>query len=107
MPDHPDVPTGIEQLGTPKDERDARPALYPEHEALDAQAEKHPEILADPGPDDTVRQPRRHGLAGAWDTVAYGVQWLLLSVWGAGQQSRKADPIEKLRRRYGRPEREH
>jgi len=107
MSDRPDDTSGIEQLGTPKEVRDARPALYPEHEALDAQAQVHPEVRADAGPDDSVRQPRRRGLAGAWDSLAYGVQWLLLSVFGTGEQSRRADPIEKLRRRYGRPEREH
>lgn len=96
----------LDELGTPQEEREERPALYPEHAALDDQAREHPEILADFGPDDSAPVAPRTGLMGAWNTVAYYVQYGLLFVWGAGSQSRAADPIEKLKRRYGRAPRD-
>lgn len=97
----------LEKLGTPPQVRDGRPALYPEHAALDLQARRHPEIRADFGPEDGKPPATRHGLVGLWNTIAYGVQYAILFVWGAGEQSRTADPIEKLKRRYGRPQRDH
>ena len=93
-------------LGTPKAERDARPALYPEDAALDENAERHPEVLADYGPDDTKPPAARSGAIGVWNAIAYYVQYGLLFVFGAGSQSRTADPIEKLKRRYGREDRD-
>ncbi len=98
---------GLEGLGTPEAEREARPALYPEHEALDKQAATHPEILATHGPDDSVPVAPRTGIAGLWNAIAFWAQYAVLFVWGAGSQSRAADPIERLKRRYGRAPREH
>jgi hypothetical protein len=100
-------PGGLEELGTPREVRESRPALYPEHAALDKQARAHPEVRADYGPDDSKPPARRGGLIGLWNSIAYGVQYAMLFVWGAGEQSRRADPIEKLKRRYGREQRDH
>ena len=46
---------------------------------------------------------RRGGLRGAWDTLAYWVQFAGLWVYGAADQPRASDPIERLKRKYGRP----
>lgn len=98
----PDETTGLEELGTPKDVRDARPALYPEHAVLDEEARKHPEIRAEYGPDDTAGPAPKTGATGVWNTIAYHFQYAVLFVWGAASQSNSADPIQKLKRRYGR-----
>lgn len=102
----PDETAHLEELGTPKEVRDARPALYPEHAALDEQGRRHPEVRADYGPDDTVAPAPRSGATGVWNTIAYYFQYAVLFVWGAGSQSRTADPIQRLKRRYGREEKD-
>jgi hypothetical protein len=37
------------------------------------------------------------------DWFAYWSQWLLLSLFGPAQQDSASDPIEQLKRKYGRP----
>jgi hypothetical protein len=38
-------------------------------------------------------------------SVEYWAKWTLLSLFGPAQQDREQDPIEILRRQYGRPPR--
>ena len=82
---------GLDQLGTPEHLR----APQPEEVAPTAPAEP------------LAPEPRRHGFRGFLDTIAYGVKYALLSVFGAGEQPRESDPIERLRRKYGRPPRKY
>lgn len=88
----------IHQLGTPADIRAAQPVEEPSpaRDALD------PHTIGD-----SEWRERRHGLAGVWDSIAYRVQLALLSIYGPGEQTRAADPIERLKRKYGRAPREH
>jgi hypothetical protein len=37
------------------------------------------------------------------DALAYWSRWLLLQLFGPATQDRESDPIEQLKRRYGRP----
>jgi len=37
------------------------------------------------------------------DSVEYWVKWTLISVYGPATQDRETDPIEQLKREYGRP----
>ena len=93
-----DQPSGLEELGTPPDLRAAQPDRppAPRKQALD------PHKI-----DSQPKHARKHGLGAAWETLAYWTQYALLSVYGAGQQSRQDDPIERLRRKYGRPPRKN
>lgn len=50
---------------------------------------------------------RRSGLRGVWDSLAYWVQVAGLSVYGPASQPRASDPIERLKRKYGRPARKY
>lgn len=86
------------QLGTPADIRAAQPVEQP----APAQETLDPHKV-----DESEWRERRHGIAGLWDAIAYRVQLILLSVYGAGEQTREADPIERLKRKYGRAQREH
>lgn len=95
-------PDELEEFGTPTEEREARPALYPEHAALDETARQHPELVPVYGPDDSQGPAPRTGLIGVWNTIAYYVQYAMLFVWGSASQTRATDPIERLKRRYGR-----
>ena len=82
--DRPNDVNELSELGTPKEVRDARPALYPEHALLDKQARQHPEVLADYGPDDGDGVTKsRAGLVGVWNAIAYYLQYAALFVLGA------------------------
>jgi len=83
-------------LGTPPEVAQASP-VPPETDAL--RADPTPMTPAEP------RRERRRGISGLWDTIAYSVQWLIYTVFGAAQLDRDVDPIEQLKRRYGREER--
>ena len=37
------------------------------------------------------------------DSVQYWIKWTLLSLYGPATQDRESDPIEQLKREYGRP----
>lgn len=37
------------------------------------------------------------------DSVEYWTKYALLSVYGPAAQDRRSDPIERLKRQYGRP----
>ena len=37
------------------------------------------------------------------DSVEYWSKWTLLSLYGPATQDRESDPIEQLKREYGRP----
>jgi hypothetical protein len=37
------------------------------------------------------------------DSMEYWVKWTLLSLYGPASQDRDTDPIEQLKREYGRP----
>lgn len=89
--------SGLDELGTPEAEREARPALYPDDAELDDHV--HSPVH------DARRQsaPRRHG---PWASVAYWAQWVGLQVYGPASQTSAQDPIEELKRRYGRHERQ-
>lgn len=39
-----------------------------------------------------------------FDAAAYWVQWTALMLWGPATQDEDHDPIQNLKRRYGRPE---
>ncbi|MDO9486670.1 MAG: hypothetical protein Q7K25_11495 [Actinomycetota bacterium] len=73
--------------------------ITPESEALRAQPTPN-------APYEPARE-RRHGFMGLVDSIAYYWQWTLLSVFGAAQLSREVDPIEQLKRRYGREPRKY
>ncbi len=88
----------LANLGTPAEMRSVNP-IPPETEALRAQ--EIPSAPIEP------RRQRRHGLAGLMDSIAYYVQWTLLSIFATAELSREKDPIEQLRRRYGREPRKY
>lgn len=46
---------------------------------------------------------RRGGVRGLWGSLAYWFQLAALSIWGPAPQRKGADPIERLKRKYGRP----
>lgn len=103
QPDHdtnakPEEPNPLEHLGTPAEMRTVNP-ITPESEALRAQPTPN-------APYEPARE-RRHGFMGLVDSIAYYWQWTLLSVFGAAQLSREVDPIEQLKRRYGREPRKY
>jgi hypothetical protein len=91
---------GLDDLGTPADiraPRDPQPT-----EPVDPS-------IADPhGATDPISRDeyvgRRGGLVGVWDSIAYWVQYALLSTYGTADQSEEADPVQRLKRKYGRPE---
>lgn len=101
---HPDQsnPSKFEQenplahMGTPAEMRTVNP-IPPETQALRAQSMPK-------APFEPVRA-RRHGLMGLMDSIAYRFQLVILSAFGAAELSREKDPIEQLKRRYGRAER--
>jgi len=64
-------------------------------------------LRAQPTPTTPIEpaRERRRGLLGLWDTLAYSVQWLIYTVFGAAELDRDVDPIEQLKRRYGREQR--
>ncbi len=95
-PATPQEPHPLAHLGTPAEMRSANP-IPPETQGLRAQ--EIPKAPYEPP------RPRRHGFAGFIDSIAYRVQWAMLSVFGAAELSREKDPIEQLKRRYGRQER--
>lgn len=35
--------------------------------------------------------------------ISYGARYLALTLWGPASQDRSVDPLEELKRRYGRP----
>ncbi|MDO8731409.1 MAG: hypothetical protein Q7L55_02395 [Actinomycetota bacterium] len=86
----------LADLGTPAEMRSVN-QIPPEDEALRAQG-------TPTAPYEFARQ-RRHGFKGLRDSVAYYPQWAMLSVFGTAELSREVDPIEQLKRRYGRAER--
>jgi hypothetical protein len=90
--------TGLEGLGTPENLR----AQYPPTDPAPIQSALDPHKI-----DASESHERRRGLAGAWDSIAYHAQLVLLSIYGAGQTTREADPIERLKRKYGRAPRKH
>ncbi|MDO8308677.1 MAG: hypothetical protein Q7V58_10030 [Actinomycetota bacterium] len=50
---------------------------------------------------------RRRGLRGLWSSLAYWVQLAGLSLYGPASQPRASDPIERLKKKYGRPARKY
>lgn len=88
----------LEYLGTPVEMRAVNP-IPPESDALRAQ--ETPTAPYEPP------RPRRHGFMGLLDSIAYRAQLVVLTVFGAAELSREVDPIEQLKRRYGRDEREY
>lgn len=88
----------LAHLGTPEEMRSVNP-VPPEADALRAQ--EMPKAPVDPP------RPRRHGLAGLYDSIAYSFQYAVYSIFGAAELSRERDPIEQLRRRYGREPRKY
>jgi len=91
---------GLDSLGTPEAAR--RPAVP------HGRRQPAPREVADPhGATDPISSDeyvgRRGGLAGGWDSLAYWVQFAALSIYGPAAQSESADPIERLKRKYGRP----
>jgi len=97
MSTHDSPETGLESLGTPADLRAPQPPID-EPPLQDAPAE-----LTEPLGD--WHANKRHGIAGLWDSIAYGAQFVLLSIYATGDQPEQSDPVEKLRRKYGRPPR--
>lgn len=83
--------SGLEGLGTPPDLRAPQP---------EAPAPPTPVPLPEPA-------PRRRGFLGLMDSIAYGLQLFALSVWGTAEQPRESDPIERLKRKYGRSPRKY
>jgi len=88
----------LAHLGTPAEMQSVNP-IPPEEEALRAQ--ETPTAPYEPP------RPRRRGFVGLLDSIAYRAQLAVLSVFGAAELSREVDPIEQLKRRYGRVEREY
>lgn len=86
-----DQQPGLDQLGTPEDLRAPQPEV------------SSPQPVQEPA----APEPRRRGFRGFLDTIAYGTKYALLSVFGAGEQPRESDPIERLKRKYGRPPRKY
>jgi hypothetical protein len=89
----------LARLGTPPEQR--RPATSGPRPG------PVPREVADPhGATDPITRDeyvgRRHGLAGLWGSIAYWVQYVGLSIYGPAAQSEAADPIERLKRKYGR-----
>lgn len=93
----------IEQLGTPPEVRNARPQIPPS-EIVDAARAAHT-VGQVPAmePWDAIRVGRRRGFRGFLDSIEYRWLLLLLSLYGPARQTREADPIEQLKRKYGRP----
>ena len=85
-------------LGTPVEMRTANP-IPPESSSLREQGT--PKMPYQP------MRPRRHGFKGFLDSIAYAFQWTILSLFGAAELSREKDPIEQLKRRYGREPRKY
>ena len=88
----------LAHLGTPAEMRTANP--IPEEDSR-LRAQGTPET-----PYQRMR-PRRHGFQGVLDSIAYSFQWTVLSLFGAAELSREKDPIEQLKRRYGREPRKY
>ncbi|MDP2013945.1 MAG: hypothetical protein Q8L05_06940 [Actinomycetota bacterium] len=93
-----DDPNPLANLGTPAEMRSVNPVTA-EDEAL--RAEDIPKAPIEP------KRERRHGIAGLRDSVAYVFQWTTLSVWGTAELTRDKDPIEQLKRRFGRKPRKY
>jgi hypothetical protein len=82
-------------MGSPEDEPADRDVPV-DHDVVD------PHGATDPiTPSEYVG--RRHGVQGVWDSVAYWTQFVLLSAYGPASQSEFSDPVQRLRRKYGRP----
>lgn len=97
---HPD--RSLDELGTPESIRAHR-------EPHAERAPADPAVVDPHGATDAISAEeyvgRRGGIRGLWDSLAYGVQLAALSVYGPAPQSASADPVERLKRKYGRTSR--
>lgn len=99
MDDSMDDDRSLDELGTPADIRataQPQPAAAPQDSRV-----------TDPhGASDAISGEeyvgRREGLQGLWDSLAYRVQLIGLSVYGPAPQSADTDPVQRLKRKYGR-----
>lgn len=99
MDDSMDDDKSLDELGTPADIRataQPQPAAAPQYSRV-----------TDPhGASDAISGEeyvgRREGLQGLWDSLAYRVQLIGLSVYGPAPQSADTDPVQRLKRKYGR-----
>ncbi|MFA7323424.1 MAG: hypothetical protein WC005_03610 [Candidatus Nanopelagicales bacterium] len=98
---------GLEQLGTPPEIRNSRPQIPASDAAFVARVVGTAGHVSAMEPWDAHPVGRRHGLRGFLDSIMYRWQLLLLSVYGPAEQTRQADPIEQLKRKYGRLPREY
>jgi hypothetical protein len=93
---------GLEGLGTPPEKRTSQVA-GPRTPKADASV-RDPHGATDPVTADEY-VGRRRGLGGLLDSIAYGFQLAVLSIYGPADQSGSADPVERLKRKYGRSSR--
>lgn len=93
---------GLEDLGTPADIRAPR-------EPSPVTEPTSPQIADPHGATDAISSDeyvgRRGGVRGLWDSLAYGVQLAALSIYGPAPQAADADPVVRLKRKYGRDSR--
>lgn len=94
----------LDELGTPADMRaTGMPATDPGH--VDREVSDPHGATVPISKEEYVG--RRGGLRGVADSLAYWFQLATLSIYGPAAQPRNADPIERLKRKYGRPGRRY